>query len=53
MDDKLEVLSKQIVYLMPAIEGKNFKPNNGGGELSKLIKQDGQINKNGQKNGNI
>ena len=50
-DDQLEVMSKQIVYLMSAIEEKKFKPNNRGGKFFKLMKQYGQVYKNGQKKG--
>ena len=32
--DQLEVLFKQVMYLMSAIEGQNFKPNNGGAKFS-------------------
>ena len=44
-DDQLEILLKQIAYIMSAKEGKNFKPKNRGGKFSKPMKQEGQVNK--------
>ena len=50
-DDQLEVLLKQIAYLMYAIERKNFKRKNIGDKFSMLMKNDDQVIENGQKKG--